>query len=230
MNPIDWMRKTASIFLIASLILTVICYQTQDNQVAVVFDPLSRQGETHEITSLLSDAGFQVTSYVNNEATVSKFKQIPEDTDVIVLRVHSSTNDGHIWIFTGEKYSAEKHQLDQVIGNIHRARITQDREYLFALGSGFFSEYLPELPETDVLALGCDGASTDELANVFLIKGASTYTSWDGPVSLEHTDRAFLELVNALINGENPENVVETMKDTNRIDPHFGSTLVCYKR
>ncbi len=78
---------------------------------------------------------------------------------------------------------------------VRKAKTHPDGTYLFALNSGFFSDHVPELNSTHVLVLGCDAAASDDLANVFLEKGAFSFISWDGPVSLDHTDAVFVKII-----------------------------------
>lgn len=47
--------------------------------------------------------------------------------------------------------------------------------------------------------MGCDGMRSHDLAKAFLDAGASAYVSWDGPVSLEHTDEATLAMLKGLL-------------------------------
>ena len=81
--------------------------------------------------------------------------------------MHSSINHGKVWVFTGETYSEGKHALDQLVDKFHVARTHRGGELLFALGSSFFDEHLPELDGAIILVMGCDTAASDELAQVF---------------------------------------------------------------
>lgn len=218
--------------LIATLLVIILLAKQPiepESPSAIVFNPLSTSDDSSKISTMLDESGYTVHEFKNGESTVTIFKQIPPDTDLIVFRVHSSIHNEAIWLYTGEMYSNEKHQLDQLVDNIHMAKATIDQEPVFSLGSGFFERYLPTLDGSIVLVLGCDAAVTDELANVFLSKGASSYVSWDGPVSLEHTDKAFTVLIQHILRGETVETAVEHVKSTTGPDPYFHSSLICYK-
>lgn len=213
------------------MVAIILCLQrsTVDTPIAFVYNPLSN-GEGCTFTQILESAGYEVTEYTNTGATVSKLKQIPKDVDIVVLRVHSSININQVWLFTGEAYSTDKHQIDQLVDNVHKARISQEDSYCFAVGSGFIEEHIPELDGADILVLGCDAAATDELATVFISKGASSYVSWSGPVTLEHTDRVFTTLLQLVLDGSSIEDAVETVSNMHGSDPNFHSTLVCFKQ
>jgi hypothetical protein len=218
-------------FFIALLVLSLLLLAPEPRKpVAIVFDPLSNEDEPDKITPLLTEAGYEVTSYRNMEATVDSFKTIPSETSLIVLRVHSSINHGKVWVFTGEPYSEKKHTIDQLVDKVHRARTHPESEYLFALGSTFFLDNLQEMDGAVVLVLGCDAAASEDLAGVFIEKGASVFISWDGPVSLEHTDMVFHEILEQIIAGVEPENAAEHAINKFGRDPHFKSGLVCIKQ
>ena len=224
------MRKRAIIPILLILIILARTSGEQGAPTAIIFDPLSTRDDSSRISNILEDAGYNVLEYKNGESTISKFKQIPPDVNTIVFRVHSSVHNKKIWLYSGEKYSTEKHQVDQLVENVHRARASQNEQYVFAMSSGFFERYLPELEGAYVLVLGCDAASSDELAKVFIGKGASGYVSWDGPVSLQHTDKVFTAILERIIEGNPFEIAVEKMKSTFGPDPYFNSSLRYYKQ
>jgi hypothetical protein len=66
-----------------------------------------------------------------------------------------------------------------------------------------------ELEGALVVLMDCDGLASPELAEAFLDVDAAAYVSWDGPVSLAHTDRAILALLEGLTGGLTLEESVE---------------------
>ena len=224
------MRKYFLFFSIALAALFINSIDNSPNPVAIIYDPLSNETELNPFAVLLSDAGYDVTCYVNSEASVNSFKTIPKEASLIILRVHSSINHGNVWVFTGEHYSNEKHSLDQLVDNVHRAKTNIEGDYYFAIGSGFFYDHIKELDEAQVLVLGCDAAASDDLAGVFLEKGASIFISWNGPVSLGHTDAVFIEIIKQIIAGIEAETAVKLALNQFGCDPYFNSSLICIKQ
>lgn len=225
------MRKYFLLFLV--VLAALFFFNSIDNSpkpVAIIYDPLSNENELKPFEALLSDAGYDVTCYVNSYASVNSFKSIPKEASLIILRVHSSINQGNVGVFTGEHYSNEKHSLDQLVDNVLRAKTNQESDYYFALGSGFFYDYITELDGAQVLVLGCDATASDELAGVFLEKGASIFISWNGLVSLEHTDEVFIEIIKQIIAGVGAETAAKIALNQFGCDPYFKSSLICFKQ
>lgn len=224
------MRKHILLFTVISVALVFNSINNSHFPVADIYDPLSPENETSLFEGLIIEAGYDVTSYTNQDATVNSFKSIPSEASLIIMRVHSSINHGNVWVFTGEPYSNEKHSIDQLVDNVHRARTHPEGDYLFALGSGFFYDHVPELDGAQVLVLGCDAAASNDLADVFLERGASSYVSWDGPVSLEFTDEVFVKIVTLIVDGVGADSAVEIVITEYGRDPHFNSSLICIKQ
>jgi len=167
---------------------------------AAIFDPLfpDDPGFHREMADLLSARGYNVDSVTGSEATLEWLAEL-RHRDILVLRVHSTCNGGEVWFFTGEAYSPDRYVLEQVADEVHRARPSLGSKHVFAVGSGFVRRFMSgSLRGTLVLLMGCDGLRTQDLAAAFTECGASAYVSWDGPVTLAHTDLVFLRLVEAL--------------------------------
>ena len=82
-----------------------------------------------------------------------------------------------------------------------------------------------------VLVMGCDGASATDLAQAFIDNGAEHYISWDGPVSLSHTDHAFTRLLRAMVeDGMSPVEAAAHAMAAVGPDPDYNSTLSCLPR
>ena len=224
------MRKHILIFILVITAISFVSINITHRPVAVIYDPLSGEHGSSPIGAILSNAGYDVTIYNDQDATVNSFKSLSEKTNLLVLRVHSSIHHGNIWVFTSEPYSNEKHSIDQLVDNVHKAKTHPDGTYLFALSSGFFSDYVPELNGTQVLVLGCDAAASDDLANVFLEKGASSFIGWDGPVSIDHTDAVFVKIIEQITLGASAETAAEIALGEYGCDPHFKSRLICIKQ
>jgi len=80
-----------------------------------------------------------------------------------------------------------------------------------------------------VILMGCDGLAATDLAHAFVDAGAAAYVSWDGPVSLGHTDRATLCLLEALTAESMTLGEALTYTDAQvGPDPDYNSTLLLY--
>ena len=77
--------------------------------------------------------------------------------------------------------------------------------------------------------MGCQGLTTNDMANAFCIEGASSYVSWDGNVCLEHTDQTTLALLEAFC-GEKSSitDAVNHAYTETGADPVYRSVLKAY--
>ncbi len=90
---------------------------------AVILDPLSSENdEPHQLYDLLMDADYEVSYYQSHDVKVSTFSLIPPNTDLLILRVHSSIENQKIWVFSAEPYTKYKYQVEQLIDHLHRAK------------------------------------------------------------------------------------------------------------
>jgi hypothetical protein len=82
---------------------------------------------------------------------------------------------------------------------------------------------------TMIIAMGCDGLAGTEMASAFVEKGAEVYISWNGSVSVSHTDTATTQLLQHLVtDGQTIRQAVEnTIKEVGP-DPGFNNTLEYY--
>lgn len=101
------MRKHILLF---TVITKVVVFNSINStpQVAIIYDPLSPENKPNPFEELLSDAGYNVTSYNSRDATDNSFKSVPKTARLIIMRLHSSINQGNVWVFSGEHYSKEK--------------------------------------------------------------------------------------------------------------------------
>ena len=83
--------------------------------------------------------------------------------------------------------------------------------------------------DTVIIAMGCDGLRYTTMAQAFVEKGAKTYISWNGSVSIDHTDDATISLLRHLIteNQTVKEAVSQTMNEVGP-DPTDKSILLFY--
>jgi hypothetical protein len=196
-----------------------------------ILDPLDGEdiGFTKSCIELFESASFKVDVIKDHDVSVSQIKKISGEYRIVVFRVHSSVYHGRVWFFTGEEYSQGRYVLEQLVDEIHPARPTLGSEFLFAVGAEFVLHFLEgRFDETLIVVMGCDGLRSHDLAKAFLDAGASAYVSWDGPVSLEHTDKATLVMLKGLLTEEMclRDAIVYSMELVGP-DPSY-SSLLCF--
>ncbi|MBN2334088.1 hypothetical protein JXL21_00915 [Candidatus Bathyarchaeota archaeon] len=195
-------------------------------------DPLYRDGSGfyEETRTLFSRPGYVFDATLGENVTVEFLKRLPKGYDVIVLRVHSTVNDGMVWFFTGEEYAQNKYVLEQLVDEVHPARPSLESKHLFAVGADFVKHFMEDrFSDALVLLMGCDGLKSTDLARAFTDNGAEAYVSWDGPVSLEHTDRAFQSFLEAMVNeGMTVEEALAHSMRAVGCDPDYNSSLMRY--
>jgi hypothetical protein len=231
-----WYAARVSLFMLVAL--TTVSYldialRRSDTRIkrAAIIDPLytSDPGYHDEMASLLEGRGYKVDSFKGEEVTVEWLRKMGSYR-VVVLRVHSTCNDGMVWFFTGERYSLDKYVLEQLADEVHKAKPSLEAEYVFAVGSDFVRHFMNDrFSGALVVLMGCDGLTGTDLAEAFMEEGASAYVSWDGPVSLKHTDEAFLCLLEAMT--VQRLTLGEAMGYTNDLvgaDPDYNSTIAFY--
>jgi len=197
-----------------------------------IIDPLSPDSEsdfTSSCVELFCSAGYDVEVIGGSEVSVDHLKSIPSGCSAVVMRVHSGVFEDSVWFFTGEGYDSTRHVLEQLANEVHIARTIRGSDLLFAVGSSFVRRFMKEeLKGALVILMGCDGLASPELAEAFLDAGAVAYVSWDGPVSLAHTDRATLALLKGVTEGLTLEESVERSLRQVGPDVRYGSSLKIY--
>jgi len=197
-------------------------------------DPLHAEspGFYDDVNALFSGDRYVFDPTLGEAVTVEHLRRIPIGYDLIIFRVHSTVNDDMVWFFTGEEYSPDKFVLEQLVDEVHPARPSLGSKRLFAVGADFVNHFMVDrFQGSMILMMGCDGIRSTDLAEAFIDNGAELYVSWDGPVTLEHTDLAFSCLLRALMeDGMNPEKAVAYAMNTVGRDPDYNSSLSCFPR
>ncbi len=192
-------KRYIALFVLMGIILSSAFALRSLRKSAIVIDSISVDSEFRTRSlALLSRNGYHTIYVSGEEVTVEFFKNLPKK-DLYILRVHSTCINNRTWIFTGEQYSPEKYPVLQLTDLIHRARTSINSSHYFCVSPEFIQEYNKDsFAGAIILMMGCEGLSVEDLAFAFYVEGASVYISWDGYVCLEHTDQAFLALIEAL--------------------------------
>jgi len=195
--------------------------------------------------NILEEGGLTWGYHKGEEVTVNFYRNLPSyGTSVIVLRVHSAimrTENETISIlglFTSELYSVEaaKKYPEDILGDrLVRAFFTEGGEEYFGIVPEFVEKSMKgKFRDTVIIMMGCEGLGYDgvtytDMAEAFIKKGAKVYISWDGPVSINHTDKATVQLLQSLVLHKRTikQALTETMKEIGS-DPTYGSALRYY--
>ena len=222
---------TVLLFLIAVSIVDVQQKTGKENRLNLLYyDPLYADDTRFSITvkDLLEAQGIKVDYFLGSEANVEALKKTTKEYDVWLLRVHSTVHNNRVWFFTGEEYDESKYILEQITDDVHRARPSLSSRYYFAVGSDFVHRFMNDrFSNAVIIVMGCDGFNGDDLAQAFLENGAVAYMSWDGPVSLTHTDNAVIYLLETFVNEKRSlgKALAATMEAIGP-DPNYSSRLV----
>lgn len=200
---------------------------------AIIIDPLNHDSEfKSSAIEILHQSGYSIEYISSNNVTIHLLSDLPENYDLYVFRVHSTCINNRTWIFSGEKYQTNRYPILQLSDLIHKARPSYDSDYFFAVSPEFLQYYNQDSFKNGVvLMMGCAGLCSIDLAEAFCGEGASIYVSWDDNVSLEHTDKTFLSLLDSYC--LNKTTIIEAITyafEQNGVDPIYGSNLDYYTR
>jgi hypothetical protein len=228
-------RVLAPIFVLLVLIVSVRLLGSGDRSgkgrmSVAILDPLTGEGFTSRGVELFESAGYEVDVFRGEEVSVGRIKKMSGGYRVVVLRVHSSIYHGRVWFFTGERYSQERHVLEQLLDEVHPAMPALGSEYLFAVGAEFVLHFLEDrFDGALIVVMGCDGLSSYDLAKAFMVAGAAAYVSWDGPVSLGHTDEATFAMLRGLVaEGMCLRDAIRHSMELIGPDPSYASSLCVF--
>jgi hypothetical protein len=201
--------------------------------------------------NILEEGGLTWTYYEGEEVTVNFYRNLPScGTSLIILRVHSAimrTENETISIlglFTSERYSEEaaKNYPDDVNNRrLVEAFFSEEERQQGISYFGIVPKFIEEsmkgkFKDTIIIMMGCEGLGYEgqtytEMAEAFIKKGAKVYISWNGPVSVNHTDQATVHLLQRLILKK--RTIKEAVEQTNYDvgpDPIYNSTLKYYPK
>ena len=195
--------------------------------------------------SMLQQAGYEVDYYWGEEITVDFYRELPtHGYDLILLRAHSGLiqggeREGEAFLFTAEPYSNTDHVKEQRAGRLLMATYglgpdlsvdLRDLPRFFGIVPDFIeSSMMGEFDDTTVVVMGCNGLTSETMAEAFIKKGAKTVVSWDGLVTGDHTDEATERLLQLLLSdGLSMGEAVERTRTEVGPDPWYGSNLLFY--
>lgn len=188
-------------------------------------------------TQLLEQAGYAVDYYPSEEVTVEFYRHPPSwSHDLIILRAHSALGNTNgrpadwVTLFTSESFDNARYLQDLAKDRLSRVRYYPDGPRYFGIMPAFIkSSMIGKFQDATVIVMGCEGLTSESLAEAFVQRGAKAIVAWDGPVSSAHTDAATERLLQHLLIDELPirEAAAQTMTEVGP-DPQDDSRLVVY--
>lgn len=207
---------------------------------AAIVDQLYNRRENQafieQTTRELKDYGFEVDVYQGDIVTVDFYQKLPTGGyKLIIFRVHSGLLEGReavadkTWLFTNEPYSRMRHFFKQLNDQVTHATTQYDDTQVFAVSAKFISNSMEgQFNDTTIILMGCAAFHTEDLAQAFIEKGASSYIAWDASIGLNYVDDATTTLLEKLCSEELTiaKAITETMKEKG-IDP-VGNAVLKY--
>ena len=181
-----------------------------------LYDDIPNENYHHKVTRFLEIAGYSVDLYTTKDITVDFYKKLPSmDYQYIVIRSHSLENlpafDSGA-LFTGEKYSHDRHSVDQLSGHVWKGVPYPNRhvqqvgwenledETYFLIGSKFIDEKMrSQFPDSVIILGGCDTISNKLVTKSLLNRGASTVVGWNGLVNSDQNDTVILSFLEKVL-------------------------------
>ena len=218
------------IILLFIPVLFLLRQSNQSDKSVIIIDPINEEGFETKSTKLLSSNGYHLEYYSGEEVSVEFLKNIPVEYDLYLFRVHSTCINNRTWVFSGEHNQVNSYPILQLSELIHKEKPSWNAEYLFAVSPEFIQEYNRHcFKDSAILMMGCEGLCSSDLANAFCEEGAIIYVSWDSNVCLEHTDAAFLSILESIcIRKSSIIDAIEYTKNQIGNDPVYRSILNYY--
>ena len=162
---------------------------------------------------ILSESNYKTTVINGDNVTINLLKNINLQQDVIIFRTHSGIFDNNTWFFTGEEYSNTKYVMEQLTGEINIGKCPSYDYYVYSFSSKFIEHYWEFKDESKIILMGCESLPQKLSANSFHKQGGSTIIGWNGPITITETDEVSLEIIQAITNDEDMNEVVNYINE-----------------
>ena len=196
-----------------------------------------RQTFNQTVQNILNQTGLQIDYYPSEDVTVDFYRDLPKHNyKLMIFRVHStgeSSVEGtppFVVFFTSENYSNTAHVSEQMDMRVVYVQFPNATLGYFGITPRFVTDSMEgRFNDTVIIAMGCDGLKYDTMAEAFIQKGAKAFISWNGSVSIDHTDEATVSLLRHLVTEHQTfeEAVAQTMNEVGP-DPADRSILLFY--
>jgi len=209
------------VIVVGGLVCYKVLFQTPEikfSLTAAIIDQLgfgnTQNPEFNNTTiNLLENAGFNVSYHKSEAITVNFYRKLAEyNYGLIILRVHSALREDQttVDLFTSEEYNEstkDYYYQDQKKGllTIGHYLWEPNRTY-FAIAPKFIENSGGYLPKSIIIAMGCWSLKSgcEEMAAVFINKGARAYIGWSNMVYPHDTDNETIHLLNMLLTENKP--------------------------
>lgn len=220
--------------------------QIQSADKAALIDQLSiaypNPSFTEEFIRMTEAVGLTPEIFKGSEVTLDLYKRLPSmGYRLIVFRVHQSTPaevllpydhpvTGYpVYLFTGEPYNEHKYVVEQLSDLVVPAREINGSNVYFSIGPEFVQSMNGEFQNTVIVLAGCSGLYSAELADSFIIKGASIVLGWQRFVQMDYTDKAIDRLLRAILLEKTTfYRSVLVMTSEIGLDPTYKTNLLIY--
>jgi len=162
---------------------------------------------------ILSESNYRTTVINGDNVTVNLLENIKLQRDIIIFRTHSAIFDNYTWFFTGEEYSNTKYVMEQLAGEINIGKCPSYDYYVFSFSSKFIEHYWEFKDESTIILMGCDSLPQLESADSFHKQGGYTVIGWNGPITITETDEVTLEIIRAITNGGDSNEIVNYINE-----------------
>lgn len=205
------------VFAVQSWLFSSQPSETQSANKAALIDQLSltypNPSFTEEFIRMSEAVGLTPEIFTGSEVTLDLYSRLPSmGYRIIVFRVHQSTPaevllpmdhpvTGYpVYLFTGEPYNEHKYVVEQLTDLVVPAREINGSNVYFSIGPKFVQLSMDgEFQNTVIILAGCSGLYSAELADSFIIKGASVVLGWQRFVQMDYTDKAIERLLKAIL-------------------------------
>jgi hypothetical protein len=220
--------------------------ETQSANKAALIDQLSinypNPSFKEEFIRMSEAVGLTPEIFTGSEVTLDLYKRIPSmGYRLIVFRVHQSTPaevllpldhpvTGYpVYLFTGEPYNEHKYVVEQLTDLVVPAREINGSNIYFSIGPEFVHSMDGEFQNTVIVLAGCSGLYSAELADSFIVKGASVVLGWQRFVQMDYTDKAIDRLLRAILLEKTTfyRSVLVMTSEVGR-DPTYETNLLIY--
>jgi hypothetical protein len=220
--------------------------ETQSANKAALIDQLSiaypNPSFTEEFIRMSEAVGLTPEIFTGSEVTLDLYKKLPSmGYRIIVFRVHQSTPSevllpldhpvtGYpVYLFTGEPYNEHKYVVEQLTDLVVPAREINGSNVYFSIGPEFVHSMEGEFQNTVIVLAGCSGLYSAELADSFIVKGASVVFGWQRFVQMDYTDKAIDRLLRAILIEKTTfyRGVLVMISEVGR-DPTYETNLLIY--
>ncbi len=203
-------------------------FSTANNRVAMFDEFTTSDPEfVNSVNSSAHQAGFQFDYYRQGSMTLDFLVNLPRyNYAMIILRTHGILDASSTDFSSADSYSRDRWVAAQLLGELYA--MNASGRLLFSVSPSFVKSMCGQFAQTQILALWCRSASSSDMANAFIQKGARSYIGFDRQVTVSYADRVFATLSDLLMKGNAVGYSVQAVMNTFGTDPLYGAHLTYF--